>query len=91
LFRREKPAVGGTDLIRDGRPCVVEVLDVFPLDQPTCVVLQVHERGAPTHPAQVGVQVPDCAMSLVVPGARLPGRWLPGPDQVTIDFPALQA
>jgi hypothetical protein len=92
------------DLIRDGRPCTVDVLAVFPLDQltraglpATAVVLQVSRDGVPPYQAQVGLHVPDAAVSVVVPGARLPGKWLPGPglptdvNLVTIDFPALQA
>ena len=88
--------VGGADLIRDGQPCVVEVLAVYPLDDATApgqtaVVLQVWDEGARTCQAQLGLQVPEAAVPVVVPGARLPGRWLPGRDLVTIDFPALQA
>lgn len=92
------------DLIRDGRPCTVEVLAVFPLDRPTqaglpatAVVLLVRRDGAAPYQAQVGLDVPDAAVPVVVPGARLPGKWLPGPglptdvNLVTIDFPALQA
>ncbi len=92
------------ELIRDGGPCVVEVLAVFPTGQltraglpATAVVLQVHRDAAAPYQAQIGLHVPDAAVPVVVPGARLPGKWLPGPglptdvNLVTIDFPALQS
>jgi hypothetical protein len=92
------------ELIRDGQPCTVEVSAVFPLDQLTQaglpasgLILQVQRDGVAPYQAQVGLHIPDAAVSVVVPGARLPGKWLPGPglptdvNLVTIDFPALQA
>ena len=91
------------EIVRDGRPCTVEVSLVFPLGQLTQaglpasgLVLQVHRDDVPPYQAQVGLHVPDQFASVVVPGARLPGKWLPGPglptdvNLVTIDFPALQ-
>ena len=91
------------DLIRDGRPCTVEVSAVFPLNQLTQaglpasgVILQVHRDDTAPYQAQVGLHIPDELASVVVPGARLPGKWLPGPglptdvNLVTIDFPAVQ-
>ncbi|MGY2701485.1 hypothetical protein [Nocardioides sp. HB32] len=90
------------EIIRDGRPCTVEVSAVFPLGQLTQaglpasgLILQVHRDGAAPYQAQVGLHVPDELASVVVPGAQLPGKWLPGPglptdvNLVTIDFPAL--
>lgn len=92
------------ELIRDGHPCTVEVSAVFPLNQLTQaglpasgLILQVHRDGVAPYGAQVGLHIPDSAVPVVVPGARLPGRWLPGPglptdvNLVTIDFPAFQA
>lgn len=91
------------ELIRDGRPCTVEVSAVFPLNQLTQaglpasgLILQVHRDDAAPYQAQIGTHIPDAVVSVVVPGAKLPGRWLPGPglptdvNLVTIDFPALQ-
>jgi hypothetical protein len=91
------------DLIRDGRPCTVEVSAVFPLGQLTQaglpasgLILQVHRDDVAPYQAQVGLNIPDAFAALVVPGAQLPGKWLPGPglptdvNLVTIDFPALQ-
>ena len=91
------------ELIRDGRPCTVEVSAVFPLGQLTQaglpasgVILQVHRDDTAPYQAQVGLHIPDELASVVVPGARLPGKWLPGPglatdvNLVTIDFPALR-
>ena len=92
------------ELLRDGRPCTVQVLATFPLDQltqdghpATALVLQVHRDGAEPYQAQVGLYVPPELAARVVTGAQLPGRWLPGPglptdvNLVTIDFPALGA
>ena len=98
MFRREKPVVADVDLSRDGQPCVVEVLAVLPLgggslpgEPPTEVTLQVCDEGARRCQAQVGLHLPDAAVPVVIPGARLPGRWLPGADLVTIDLLALQS
>ncbi|GAW51744.1 MULTISPECIES: hypothetical protein [unclassified Nocardioides] len=107
LFKKAKPALGVVpydDLIRDGEPCTVEVSAVFPLDQLTQdglpasgLILQVQRDGVAPYQAQVGLHIPDASVPVVVPGARLPGKWLPGPspragvDLVTIDFAALQA
>jgi hypothetical protein len=90
------------ELIRDGRPCTVEVSAVFPLNQLTQaglpasgLILQVHRDGAAPYQAQIGTHIPDAVVPVVVPGAQLPGKWLPGPglptdvNLVTIDFPAL--
>jgi hypothetical protein len=90
-------------LIRDGKPCTVEVSAVFPLNQLTQaglpasgLILQVQRDGVAPYQAQVGLHIPDASVPVVVPGARLPGKWLPGPglptdvNLVTIDFPALQ-
>ena len=90
------------EIIRDGQPCTVEVSAIFPLGQLTQaglpasgVVLQVHRDGVPPYQAQVGMHVPEAFASVVVPGAQLPGKWVPGPglptdvNLVTIDFPAL--
>jgi hypothetical protein len=91
------------ELIRDGRPCTVEVSAVFPLGQLTQaglpasgLILQVHRDDVAPYQAQVGLNIPDAFAAVVVPGAQLPGKWLPGPglptdvNLVTIDFPALQ-
>lgn len=92
------------DLIRDGRPCTVDVLAVIPLNEltqaglpATGLVLQVHRDDVAPYQAQVALNIPEAAVSVVQPGAQLPAKWLPGPglptdvNLVTIDFPALQA
>lgn len=103
LFRNPRSTYSYEELIRDGRPCTVEVSAVFPLNQLTPdglpasgLILQVHRDGVAPYQAQIGTHIPDSVVPVVVPGAQLPGKWLPGPglptdvDLVTIDFPALQ-
>lgn len=97
-----KASYTADELLRDGRPCTVEVSAVFPLNQLTQaglpasgLILQVHRDGAAPYQAQVGLHVPDAFAAAVVPGAQLPAKWLPGPglptdvNLVTIDFPAM--
>jgi hypothetical protein len=90
------------ELLSTGRPCTLLVSAVFPLGQLTQaglpasgLILQVQRDGAAPYQAQVGLHIPDAAARIVVQGAQLPGKWLPGPglptdvNLVTIDFPAL--
>jgi len=97
-----KASYTAAELLRDGRACTVEVLAAFPLGQLTQaglpasgLILQVHRADAAPYQAQVGLHIPAAAESVVVVGARLPAKWLPGPglptdvNLVTIDFPAL--
>lgn len=101
-LKTNRGSVTQADLLRDGQPCTVQVLASFPLGQltqdghpATALVLQVTRDGVAPYQAQVGLYVPPAAAAMVVPGAQLPGRWLPGPglptdvNLVTIDFPAL--
>lgn len=91
-------------ILRDGAPCTIEVLALVPLNQltqdgllATGLILQVHRDGVPPYQAQIGTHIPDAATALVVPGATLPGRWVPGVGQptdvnlVTPDWPAILA
>ncbi len=99
-----KSAFTAAEILRDGAPCTVEVLAVIPLNQltqdgqpATGLVLQVHRDGVPPYQAQIGTHIPDAAVALVVPGATLPGRWVPGVGEptdvnlVTPDWPAILA
>lgn len=91
------------EIIRDGQMCTVEVSAVFPLGQLTQaglpasgLILQVHRAGTGPYQAQVGLHIPEEFAAMVVPGALLPAKWVPGPglptdvNLVTIDFPALR-
>lgn len=90
------------EILRDGHPCTLEVSAVFPLRQLTQaglpasgVILQVHRPDTAPYQAQVGLHIPAEFTQVVVPGAQLPGKWVPGPglptdvNLVTIDFGAL--
>ncbi len=97
-----KASYTSEEILRDGHPCVLEVSAVFPLGQLTQaglpasgLILQVHRADAAPYQAQVGLHIPDEFVRVVVPGAQLPGKWVPGPglptdvNLVTIDFSAL--
>ena len=99
-----KSAFTAADILRDGGPCTVDVLAVIPLNQltqdglaATGLVLQVHRDGVPPYQAQIGTHIPDAAVALVIPGATLPARWVPGigeptdVNMVTPDWPAIVA
>jgi len=100
--KTEKGVYTTADLLARGLPCTLEVLAAFPLGQltqagrpATGIILQVHREGVAPYQAQAGLYVPPAATSIVVPGAKVPGKWMPGPglptdaNLVTIDFPAL--
>lgn len=101
--KTNKATYTSDEILRDGGPCTVEVSAVFPLGQLTQaglpssgLILQVHRAGVAPYQAQVGLHIPEEFTRIVVPGAQLPGRWVPGPglptdvNLVTIDFPALR-
>ena len=82
--------VTAADILRDGKPCTVEVLAVIPLNQntqdslpATGLVLAVTRDGAAPYQAQVGVHIPDGVASKVVVGATLPAKWVPGTGEPT--------
>jgi len=102
-LKTNKATYTSEEVLRDGHPCTVEVSAVFPLGQLTQaglpasgLILQVHRADTAPYQAQVGIHIPDEFTSLVVPGAQLPAKWVPGPglptdvNLVTIDFPALR-
>ncbi len=81
-----KETASSADILRDGAPCTVQVLLVFPLNQlaadggpATGLVLQVHRDGVEDYQAQIGLHIPEAALPSVVVGATLPAKWVPGP------------
>ncbi len=101
--KTNKASYTSDEILRDGRPCTVEVSAVFPLGQLTQaglpasgLIVQVHRTDVAPYQAQVGMHIPNEFANVVVPGATLPAKWVPGPglptdvNLVTIDFAALR-
>lgn len=77
------------DILRDGAPCEIEVLAVFPLNQndklgrpASGLVVNVHRDGVEPYQAQIGFYIPEDKAAKVVVGATLPAKFLlpTGPD-----------
>ena len=84
-----KGAATRADILAQGKDCQLEVLAVFPLGQndqaglpASGLVLTVDTGSRPPYQAQIGVGIPAAAECLVVVGAKLPGKYLDGGDDL---------